>query len=98
MTTELEEYRERYAAAAHAMQSGVMQEHANGSDDASPKHLRVGINSAMVETSVILTLLREKGIITELELAKALAEGMEREKAIYEARLTEALGIKINLA
>lgn len=92
--------RERYLAAAHAMQSGVAAEMADSERAAatSPKHLRVGVNTAMVDHASIVTLLVEKGILTWDEVHKALADGMEREVAAYEERLSAARGTTIKLA
>lgn len=94
----LEEYARRYGAALHAMQSGVKFEQENGSTDGTPKHLRVGINSALVDNAALTKLLIDKGIITALEYVKALAEGMEAEKARYEALLSMRTGKKVTLA
>lgn len=76
----------RYMRAAHAMQTGVALEHSRGSDDGSPKHLRVGVNSALVSVAALSGLLVEKGVLTEEEIEKALADEMEREVGRYEAR------------
>jgi hypothetical protein len=93
-----QELRERYASAMHAVQSGVATEIELGiSSGTSPKHLRVGINSAMVDTGALATLLVKKGVITEEEHLEALAESAEREKASYEERLTERLGRPVTL-
>lgn len=88
----------RYRAAAHAMQSGVAYDQGQGSQDGSPKHLRVGVNSAMVETSAIARLLVAKGIVTEEEYAEAIVAGMEAEAKRYEAELTARYGVKVTLA
>lgn len=91
---------ERYVAAAHAMQSGVAArmalDGANG--DTTPKHLRVGVNSAMVEHSALAQLLIAKGIFTSDEYVEALAEAMEREVSLYEHELTKRTGRKVTLA
>lgn len=88
---------DRYLAALHGVQSGVAAEHANGSDDGSPKHLRVGIASAHVATAALARLLIEKGVITRDEYTAANADEMEAEKTRYEARLTAALGAPVTL-
>ena len=77
---------ERYEDALHAMQSGVQFEMSQGATDTLPKHLRVGINSALVNDAAIATLLIEKGIFTLEEYQKAVADAMEREVVRYEAR------------
>ncbi len=89
---------DRYMAAAHAMQSGVATEHERGSDDGTPKHLRVGVNSAQVSVAALTKLLIEKGLFTLDEYVKAQADEMEAEQARYEQRLSAALGAKITLA
>lgn len=89
--------RDRYLAAAHAMQSGVAYDPDKSSQE--PKHLRVGINSGKVEHEGLVTLLASKGIITEVEYYEAMAEAMEREWLRYTVYLREKLGDpRINLA
>ena len=62
-----------------------------------PKHLRTGINLAMVEHSALAQLLIEKGVIDEDDYLLALARVMEAEQALYEKRLSEKLGVKVTL-
>jgi hypothetical protein len=88
---------QRYAAAAHAMQSGVAAKMERDPSETKPKHLRVGVNSAMVENSALVRLLISKGILTEEEWAQALADGMEDEVRLYEQWLSEKLGTTITL-
>jgi len=88
---------ERYLAAAHAVQSGVAIEHARGSDDGSPKHLRTGVNIALRDMGSLVELLVAKGVITQDEYTRAVADGMEQEVRLYEERLTEAIGSKVRL-
>lgn len=101
MEMKIREQQQRYAAAAHAMQTGVMWaiEKALGekpklSDEELHirKHLRTGINSAMVDSSAIAKLLMAKGVFTELEYYTALADGMEAERDLYLKRLIEQGG------
>ena len=94
---------ERYVAASHAMQSGVAMDMTTDPNQKSqgattPKHLRVGINSAMVDASALAELLMAKGIITQAEYLEAIAAGMEREQARYEQILSRRTGSKITLA
>lgn len=86
-----------YAELAHAMQSGVAME-MNLNDAHTPKHLRVGVNSALVDCGSLATLLLEKGVITELEYFTALRDGMKREVEAYERRLQDHYGRAIGLA
>lgn len=78
-----EEIVEAYEAAMHGIQSGVAYEiEVLGLEKAgaSPKHLRVGVNSAMVTDHAIATLLIAKGIFTEEEYAEAVAKSAEMER------------------
>lgn len=88
---------DRYHAAAHAMQSGVAQEMHFNPKPTEPKHLRVGINAAMVDHAGLARLLMDKGVITEAEYLAAIADAMEREKARYEKHLCDVYGLKITL-
>ena len=83
---------ERYKAAAHAMQSGVAMEMNYDSSSTQPKHLRVGVNSALVDSSALAELLITKGVITKDEYFEAIAAGMEREAESYRARLQDRFG------
>ena len=89
---------ERYARASHAMMSGVKAEQESGSNDGTPKHLRCGVNSALVNDAALVRLLIEKGIITEEEYVKAVADEMEREVERYQERLTRRFGYQVRLA
>lgn len=89
---------ERYLAAAHAMQSGVAAEMGIDPDPTSPKHLRVGVNSAMSDQGALARLLIAKGVFSEEEYTKALADGMEAEAQLYEKRLSEHFGKPVRLA
>lgn len=76
----------RYVAACHGLQTGVLWEHSRGSDDGTPKHLRVGVNSAMVQIEALTTLLIERGAFSLVEYVEAQADAMEREVRRYEKR------------
>lgn len=87
----------RYQAAGHAVQTGVKMEQELGSRDTDPKHLRVGVNMAMVDQAGLVRLLIARGIITSREYVVAIADEAEREAARYEERLSKALGSKVTL-
>lgn len=89
---------DRYDAACHAMQSGVLADHQGGSDDGNPKHLRVGVNSALVSVAATGRLLIDKGVITTDEYEAAMADAMEAEVREYELRLSARLGTKVTLS
>jgi hypothetical protein len=84
------EAQQRYMAALHKMQSGVAALIAHAELDGTPfkqtdpKHLRVGINSAFIDSAALAVLLLEKGIFTEAEHAEALAKVAEREAELYQ--------------
>ena len=62
-----------------------------------PKHLRVGVNSAMCDHAALVRVLIAKGILTEDEYLEAVADEMEREQKRYEERLTAKYGRNIVL-
>lgn len=92
---------QRYMGAVHAMQSGVASDISMNGEavaGASPKHLRVGVNVAIVESSALWKLLVKKGLITKEEMEEALVEAHEEEVRRYEAKLKETTGVEIKLA
>lgn len=89
--------KQRWEAAAHAMQSGVAVWMDLDRSETDPKHLRVGINVALRDHGSLAFLLVRKGIMTEVEYFEALADGMEQEAANYATRLSEMLGAEVNL-
>jgi hypothetical protein len=88
----LEGLKRQYIALSHAMQSGVAWVMAKDPSDTTPKHLRIGVNQAMVEHGALVKLLIEKGVFTEVEYYTALNEMMEREIKMYQQRLQEWYG------
>jgi hypothetical protein len=87
----IEEARQRYLVAAHAIQSGVAAKMHRSLAETTPKHLRVGVNMAMADQGGLAKLLIEKGVFTEQEYTIAIADAAEREQASYEAEL----GVKL---
>lgn len=61
-----------YEQALHGVQTGVAFEMSQGGKAHEPKHLRTGINSAMINDGAMTLLLIEKGIITEDEYMEAV--------------------------
>lgn len=97
----IEEDTNRYTRAAHAMQSGVRfkmtQEGVPDDEDmwpghTSPKHLRVGINAAMSDQGALVRLLISKGLFTQEEYTKAIADAMQDEVRSYEAEFGVQFG------
>lgn len=95
MTESIEQAQKRYAAAAHAMQSGVAADPT--APELSPKHLRVGVNSAMIEHGALAGLLIAAGVIEEAAYFTALADAMEAERDKYAAELSKKLGRPVTL-
>lgn len=81
-----------YEAAMHAMQSGVAAKMNIELNETEPKHLRVGVNSAMIDTAAIVRLLVEKSVFTYDEFAEALRLEANREVDKYEDWLRERHG------
>lgn len=81
----------------HAVQSGVAAKMEYDGAETSPKHLRVGVNSAMVEHAALVRLLMAKGVISEAEFYEALADAAEAEQQLYEEWLSERTGAHIRL-
>jgi hypothetical protein len=83
---------------AHAMQSGVAQTLHLDPSSGTPKHLRVGVNMALVEVAALAGLLIEKGVFTREEYDAALIKGLRQEVNSYEESLSRAMGANVKLA
>jgi hypothetical protein len=91
-------WQDRYLRAAHAVQSGIAA--LMGTPHRSftnPKHLRVGIDTCKRDLGSLAQLLIEKGIITAEEYGEAMADGMEVEAQMYEADVSEQMGVPVTL-
>lgn len=88
----MEDSTKRYLEAAHGMQTAVamLMEHDPG--ETSPKHLRVGVNAAIVDVAALAKLLVTKGLITDDEYCVSVAEMMEAERDRYQQLVREKLG------
>lgn len=96
--SKMDELRARYDKAMHGMQAGIqMKIQFQVASECEPKHLRVGINSAMVDTGAMAKLLVAKGVFTEEEYLESLVEFAEREHKMYEEELSVLLQKKITL-
>lgn len=90
---------ERYLAAMHGVQTGVavlMERDADG-DSTTPKHLRVGVNSAMVGQAALAKLLIDLGVVTERQLWEHLVTAAEDERERYQTLVRDILGPGVNL-
>lgn len=79
-----------YLGLCHAMQTGV--EFSRDKTSQQPKHLRVGVNTAMCDHSALAKLLVTKGVITDLEYATALRDQMRAEVESYRGKIAAETG------
>lgn len=94
----MEERIKRVQGLCHAIQSGVAWEMTYDATPTTPKHLRTGVNLAMVYDAAVTSLLIKKGIFTEAEYYDSLIEKLTEEKLRYEAALTQRTGTRVTLA
>lgn len=97
--SKVDEFRERYLAAMHAVQTGVkfLSGLEGGGSDLTPQQLRVGINSALVDSGALATLLMNKGIMTKEEYFEAIAVAAEQERERYREEIKERTGADVSL-
>lgn len=95
--TRSEQLRQEYMSLAHAVQSGVAATMQVDPKSTEPKHLRTGINLAMVEAGALATLLVGKGLVTEEEYLSAICTAVRAEKERYERDLSKHYGTTITL-
>lgn len=86
-----------YVDAMHGIQSGVAAQTGALDSDQTPKHLRVGINSAMINDEGMTRLLIEKGVFTEKEYVEAIRVAANRELDRYEDELSASAGRTVKL-
>lgn len=88
---------EEYESLMHALQTGVAAKMHVSPSETTPKSLRVGVNSALLEVTTIMSLLFEKNIITPLEYFTRLRDFVKAEVEHYEKYLSEQHGTTIKL-
>lgn len=86
-----------YLDAMHAIQTGVAVHMQFEPSIATPKHLRVGIDSAMVNDAALVRLLVKKGLITHEEYGEELRLEANREVDRSEATIQAITGSKVSL-
>jgi hypothetical protein len=84
--------KEEYRALMHAVQSGVGFMLDFDSREGTAKHLRVGVNSALINQCAIIKLLINRGVITELEYWESVVEQTKLEILSYEEKLNTVMG------
>lgn len=80
-----------YRRLAHALQSGVAMTMNYDSKDTEPKHLRTGLNLALVHDDAVVRLLIAKGIFTEEEYVDSINAALQEEVTRYEQSLNETI-------
>jgi hypothetical protein len=93
----MEAAKQRYLAAAHAVQSGVMAKMKHDKSFVSRKQMRTGIDCQKADMEGLVTLLISKGIISEVEYMEALAVSMERERQRWEQEISNLVGTPVTL-
>jgi hypothetical protein len=87
---------DEYLALMHAMQSGIKfkmeLEGTHGSSETSPKHLRTGVNSALIDCSALVKTLVEAGVITIEDYRDNLIELLVAEVNDYQEKLSAKMG------
>ena len=86
-----------YLKDCHRMQTGVAYKMERNPSETQPKHLRVGINSAMSNHAALVELLIDKGVITEEEYQQAVFQSMRREADAYEKAINDIYGGNRNI-
>ena len=87
-----QEFQSKYHALAHAMQTGVAYTQEMGISPDNVKHLRVGVNMALVDSGALIKLLVDKGVITQEEVWESLIAGLEDEVERYRKLLSKTGG------
>lgn len=75
-----------YEEAMHGVQSAIAHAINLGEKLATPKHLRVGVDSCMVTDDAVARLLIKKGLITEEEYIEEVRIAANRELDKWEIR------------
>jgi len=88
---------ERYRAAMRAMQSGVAFKMNYEGSETTPKSLRAGVNSALIDSGAIAQFLIAKGVFTAEEFSAQLAENAEREVKMYEDWIRARFGPEVTI-
>ncbi len=78
---QVKELKKEYIRLGHALQFGVHFD--QDTSDQTPKHLRVGVNMSLVNSSALACLLIQKGIITEVEYWSSMVEVLREEIESY---------------
>jgi len=89
---QLAQLKEEYAQCLHAIQTGVAYTMEFDPAECEPKHIRVGINSALCSIGALTTLLVEKGIVTEEEYLTKIIQILKEDVERYQRQLSKHYG------
>lgn len=93
----LQDLTDKYFTLLHAMQTGVRFLMEYDPSETSPKHLRVGVNSALADSGAVAELLIRKGVITREELYTELCNKLQKDVDSYTEKLEKLTGKKVTL-
>ena len=78
------DYEKEYESIIHGIQTAIKFEmEADLSNETSPKHLRVGVNSSLISNGAVVSLMVKKGLITEAEYWEELIVFAQRDLDSY---------------
>lgn len=86
-----------YLEALHAIQTGIAYSLGRGGHEGDPKHLRTGIDSALVNDAALARLLVKKGVFTLDEYTEEIRLEACREVDRREAAIFEMTGAVVKL-
>lgn len=99
MLRSVKDMQDELAALDHAVQTGVKfkSEFDPEHDGATPKHLRTGVNLAMVQVAAVVSLCVEKGLFTLADYLRSLVAETRKEVERYEDDLSRITGRPVKL-
>lgn len=82
----------QYIGHGHGVQSGIAMRMELDPTFATPKDIRVGLDTSKADMGGLVNLLIQKGVFTDVEYMEAIVASMKQEKERWEADLSERLG------
>jgi hypothetical protein len=101
-TEKLNDLQNQYEANLHAMQSGVAmvleldRKDRKENGETSVKHLRTGVNSALMDAAALAELLIAKGIFTKIEYYEALVTVTARDVESYRRVIADRMNVPVD--
>lgn len=85
----------------HGIQTGIRYKYETSEKDESLdrrlKHIRVGVDNALIQTDTLMQLLVKKGVFTDIEWLEEYLQAVNFKLNQYKKELSEALGVPVNL-